>query len=216
LSDRGIITGMHMAEGAGVAADADLSATQARLVRTGYQVFSEKGIAGTSLQEVAERAEVSKGLILYHFESKERFALATMEWALTGTADRIRGSIDPAASPAKRISAMLGAIFHSADSNRRFYLAYLDLLGLAARVDRFGQVNDTFRTIVNALYRDVISQGVAEGVFEVDDLDEAADAVRAIIDGSFLVWLQEADWKGAHRRYRDRCERTILGYLGCP
>ena len=37
----------------------------------------------------------------------------------------------------------------------------------------------------------------------------------AIIDGSFLVWLQEADWKGAHRRYRDRCERTILGYLGC-
>ena len=194
---------------------ADLSSRQARIIRTGYQVFSEKGIGATSLQEVAERAGVSKGLILYHFESKERFALATMEWALTRTAERIRRSMEPDAAPQDRISAMLGAIFNDADSNRSFYLAYLDLLGLAARVDQYGRVNDTFRTIVNSLYRDVISSGVDDGVFDVIDLDEAADAVRAIIDGSFLVWLQESDWRVAHARYRDRCERTILAYLGC-
>jgi len=193
---------------------ADLTEKQEHLVRTGYQVFSEQGIDGASLQEIADRAGVSKGLILYHFSSKERFALATMEWALTRTADRIRRSLAEAASPRDRISAMLAAIFHDAEANRRFYLTYLDLLGHAARVDTFGQVNATFRKIVNALYRDVVRQGADEGVFDVADLDEAADAVRAIIDGSFLLWLQETDWKGVHARYRERCRRTLLAYLG--
>lgn len=193
---------------------ADLTEKQEHLVRTGYQVFSELGIDGASLQEIADRAEVSKGLILYHFGSKERFALATMEWALTRTAERIRRSLAKAASPPDRIKAMLEAIFHDAEANRRFYLTYLDLLGHAARVDTFGQVNDTFRKIVNALYRDVVRHGAEEGVFTVDDLDEAADAVRAIIDGMFLLWLQETDWRRAHRRYQDRCRRALLAYLG--
>lgn len=191
----------------------DLTEKQEHLVRTGYQVFSEQGIDGASLQEIADRAGVSKGLILYHFGSKERFALATMEWALTRTADRIRRSLAAAASPRDRISAMLQAIFYDAEANRRFYLTYLDLLGRAARLDTFGQVNATFRKIVNSLYRDVVGQGVKEGVFDVPDLDEAADAVRAIIDGTFLLWLQETDWKGAHPVYRERCRRTLLAYL---
>lgn len=195
--------------------DNNLTEKQEHLVRTGYQVFSDHGIDGASLQEIADRAQVSKGLILYHFDSKEGFALATMEWALNRTAERIRRSLTRAASPEDRISAMLGAIFHDAEANRRFYLTYLDLLGHAARVDRFGRVNDTFRKIVNSLYRDVVSQGVEEGVFDVADLDDAADAVRAIIDGTFLLWLQETDWKDEHARYRDRCQRTLLRYLGC-
>lgn len=191
----------------------DLTAKQQHLVRTGYQVFSEQGIDGASLQEIADRAEVSKGLILYHFDSKEQFAVATMEWALTRTADRIQRSLATAASPEERISAMLGAIFHDAAANRRFYLIYLDLLGHAARVDRFGRANDRFREIVNALYRDVVAQGVEEGVFDVTDLDEAADAVRSIIDGTFLLWLQETEWKAAHAEYRSHCRRTLLRYL---
>jgi len=197
-----------------IAAD-DLTAKQEHLVRTGYQVFSEQGIDGASLQEIADRAGVSKGLILYHFGSKEEFALATMRWALTRTADRIRRSLAGAASPQDRISAMLRAIFHDAEANRRFYLTYLDLLARGARVDSFGALNDTFRTIVNALYRDVVVQGIDAGTFDVTDPDEAAEAVRAIIDGTFLLWLQESDWRGEHVAYRTRCERTLLRYLGC-
>ncbi len=192
----------------------DLTEKQEHLVRTGYQVFSEQGIDGGSLQEIADRAEVSKGLILYHFGSKERFVLATMEWALHRTAERIRRSLAQAASPEDRISAMLDAIFYDAEANRQFYLTYLDLLGQVARRDTFGQVNDTFRTIVNALYRDVVRQGADEGVFDVADLDEAAHSVRAIIDGTFLLWLQESDWRRLHPVYRDRCRRTLLAYLG--
>lgn len=43
--------------------------------------------------------------------------------------------------------------------------------------------------------------------------DLSANTRRAIVDGLFLQWLQESDWKGSHSRYREMCERAVLTYL---
>ena len=59
----------------------------------------------------------------------------------------------------------------------------------------------------------MIQNGVSAGVFRVEDVKEAACTLRAIIDGLFLQWLQETDWKRLHPRYREICERAVLTYL---
>jgi AcrR family transcriptional regulator len=156
---------------------------------------------------------VSKGIILYHFTTKDRLMLKTMEWVLQRNAERIRKAIATETSPIQKVLAMIEEIFRNADANRRFYLTYLDLLDHAARVAEFGKLNATFRSIVNALYADVIQRGVSEGVFIVEDVDEAAYTLRAIVDGLFLQWLQETNWKSLHPRYREICERSVLTYL---
>ncbi|MEE8407019.1 MAG: TetR/AcrR family transcriptional regulator [Acidimicrobiia bacterium] len=191
----------------------DLSAKQTHLIRTTYRAISEKGSHRVSLQEIADRAGVSKGIILYHFTTKDRLMLQTMEWVLQRNAERIRKAIATETSPTQKVLAMIEEIFRNADANRRFYLTYLDLLDHAARVAEFGKLNATFRSIVNALYADVIQQGVSEGVFVVEDVDEAAYTLRAIVDGLFLQWLQETNWKSLHPRYREICERSVLTYL---
>jgi hypothetical protein len=38
--------------------------------------------------------------------------------------------------------------------------------------------------------------------------------MRAQIDGTFLAWLLEADWKASHARYKARCLQSLLGLLG--
>jgi AcrR family transcriptional regulator len=191
----------------------DLSAKQIHLIRTTYRAIGEKGSHRVSLQEIADRAGVSKGIILYHFTTKDRLMLQTMEWVLQRNAERIRKAIATETSPTQKVLAMIEEIFRNADANRRFYLTYLDLLDHAARVAEFGKLNATFRSIVNALYADVIQQGVSEGVFVVEDVDEAAYTLRAIVDGLFLQWLQETNWKSLHPRYREICERSVLTYL---
>ena len=66
---------------------------------------------------------------------------------------------------------------------------------------------------MNAAYADLIRSG--EGtVFVVDDVEEAAMGVRALIDGFFLQWLEESDWIAVHGRYKTMCVRAILRYLG--
>jgi hypothetical protein len=76
------------------------------------------------------------------------------------------------------------------------------------------ELRATFDGIVNSLNADVIREGVAQGAFVVDDVDEAAMALRALVDGLFLQWLQEDDWRGQHARYRDVCKREALQLLG--
>jgi AcrR family transcriptional regulator len=156
---------------------------------------------------------VSKGIILYHFQSKDRLLLQTMEWVLQRNAERIRKAIATESDPERQVMVMLEVIFRDADANRRFFLTYLDLLDRAAREAEFSRLNATFHSIVNGLYGDVIRNGVSAGVFGVDDVDEAAYTVRAIVDGLFLQWLQETDWKGLHSTYRKTCERAVLSYL---
>jgi hypothetical protein len=60
----------------------------------------------------------------------------------------------------------------------------------------------------------VIRDGVARGGLAVDDPAAAAAAMRAQIDGTFLAWLLEADWKASHPRYKAECLQSLLRLLG--
>ena len=192
----------------------DLSPRQVELVRSTYRVMGERGVHEVSLQEIAQVAGVSKATLLYYFKTRENLILATMRWVLLRVAHRIREALATAASAEAKIRAMMDAIFIQPEANRRFYLIYLDTLGYAVRLDRFSRMSATFRAIVNGLYADVIRLGVQEGAFRVADVEEAAAAVRALIDGYFIQWLQEEDWRGRHAAYKQACTQAVLAYLG--
>ena len=183
------------------------------LIRSAYRLFSEKGVHRVPLEEIAENAGLSKGLILYYFKTKENLVLATMSWALDATAERVRQAMAGAATPEGQVLAMIDGIWSGAETNRRFYLLYLDLAGHAARLHQFTQLSATFHSLVNGLYAEVITVGIAAGAFGAVDPEEGAAALRAIIEGLFLQWLQEADWERLHPWYRDACKRAALAYL---
>jgi len=185
------------------------------LIRSTYRVIGKKGARRLSLQHVADEAAVSKGLVLYYFKTKEGLILATMRWVLSRVALRIREAIAGAGFGKERILAMIDAIFVSPESNRQFYLTYLDLLEYGARSEKFGELSVAFQTIVNGLYAEVIATAAQEAGIEMDEtaVREAASVVRAIIDGLFLQWLQERDGQSTHLHYREQCKRAILQYL---
>jgi AcrR family transcriptional regulator len=192
----------------------ELSEKQVHIIRCTYRLIGEHGVHGVSLQDIAETAGVSKGLIPYYFKTKENLILATMRWVLTQVAERIRSTTAGEETAEARLLAMLDVIFGEPEANRRFYVVYLDLIEYAAREHRFGELSGDFRTSVNGLYAEVIRAGVAEGAFRVRDVDEGAAGMRALIEGVFLQWLQEDDWKATHARYRDFGKRAVLTYLG--
>jgi AcrR family transcriptional regulator len=79
--------------------------TRARIQQVAVQLFAEQGYEKTSLREIAERLDVTKAALYYHFKSKEDIVASLVEdyfgqiddlisWARTqpGTADT-RGAI---------------------------------------------------------------------------------------------------------------------------
>lgn len=193
------------------------TARHAHLLRHTYRVLVEQGLRQLSLQRVADRAGVSKGILLYYFGTKENLILAAMRWVLARVARRIHTAVHRAPTAEEKVAAMIDAIFVDPKANRDFYLVFLDLLGAAARQDRFDELSTTFRSIVDAAYAHIIEEGVRAGVFRAPEVAEAASVVRAIVDGLFLQWLQEPDWEARHALTRERCRQAVLGYLrGAP
>jgi AcrR family transcriptional regulator len=194
--------------------DEELSPRVIELVRSTYRVMARRGSHRLSLQDIAEEAGVSKGLLLYHFKSKDNLLLATMRWALQRTAERIRRGTADAPDARAALRSLVDAVFVSPQLNRDFHLFYLDLVEHAARDEAYQVLHELLRTVINDLYAETIQQGVEEGVFDVADVDHAARVMRAQIEGTFLQWMQEDDWRTSHSRYRDECHGALLRILG--
>jgi len=54
--------------------------TREDLLKVALKVFSETGFDGASLRDISTRAGVAHGLIRYHFETKEKLWLATIDY----------------------------------------------------------------------------------------------------------------------------------------
>jgi AcrR family transcriptional regulator len=191
----------------------ELGPREEEIVRSAYRVITGKGGHRLSLQDIADEAGVSKGLILYHFKRKDRLFATTMRWALLGTARRIREHIATVDDPAEALDALLAAVFISPKQNRDFTLLYLDLVEHGARVASFGEVSAMSRAIINGLYAEVIAWGVQTGVYQVDDVEVAASQMRALIEGTLIGWLQD-DWERTHALHRDQCAQALRRLLG--
>ena len=63
---------------------------RSEILGAAYRVMAREGVHRTPLDRIADEAGVSKGLLLYYFETKDALALAAMGWVLAATAARVR------------------------------------------------------------------------------------------------------------------------------
>lgn len=200
---------------AGARADAGLTAKEIHLIRSTYKVLGAKGMDRLALQDVADEAGVSKGTVLYYFESKHNLVMQTMRWAIDRVARRARRALMTAATAEGQLAAVIDAIAIGAEANRRFYLTFFDLLVYEAREDRAktDDLSAIFYHACDELFAEIIAQGLEEGAFHVADVAEAAATVRALMDGLFVQWVAGEGWQRRHGAYVARCKRAALAYL---
>jgi AcrR family transcriptional regulator len=187
---------------------------RAELIRVAYRVMARDGVHRVPLQQISTEAGVSKGLLIYHFQTKDGLVLAALEWVLESTETRIREQLADSEDPVTAISKMVRAVWVGPDANRDFFRFYLDGVEHQARSPEFDEFADRARSIMNTFYQELIVAGSNAGVFDVEDPTVAAIQMRAIIEGTFLQWLQTSDWRTNHQEYREHCRRALLRVLG--
>ncbi len=84
------------------------STRREQILSAAYAVAARRGLQGTRIQEVAEHAGVSHGLVLFYFKSKRGLLLALLDWLLaTTTVLHVGRDIIRLRSPAARLQALL-------------------------------------------------------------------------------------------------------------
>lgn len=189
-----------------------------QIIRATYRAFVEKGSAEVTLEDIARRAEFSKGVVMYYFpEGKEKVFVALLEWLVEEIGRGITASVRNVQGAEAKLRAMIDNVFSSAGANRRFYTIYLDFVAHGLRNPSYRTTNVSFYEWCREINREIIETGIAEGVFRPVSSEEASAVIRAILDGLCLQWLFEEvspeQEEEVFARYKSWAFSAILAYL---
>lgn len=67
------------------------------------RTIAERGIAGTSVQDIADAAGLSKGVVHYHFESKQELLEHVLDQSCNVLLDRVQQTFEEPGEPLERV-----------------------------------------------------------------------------------------------------------------
>ena len=183
------------------------------LLKAAFREVAEKGFSEVTLDDIARRAGVSKGITLYYFDSKEELFRELFGWLIDSIHARMREAV-AAEDPVAKVRALVALIFPVALEEPRVLPRVRGLLRAWPRGARPSARSTSASTRAAARSTAaIVEEGMRRGVFLVRDRHEAGSTMRAMFDGLMMQWLSEKDPEASFGAYRDRCERELLHYL---
>jgi AcrR family transcriptional regulator len=82
-----------------------------QLLDAALEVFVARGYHATAMDEIAERAGVSKPVLYQHFPGKLELYLALLDESVDTLVDTVRGALRSNPDPKQRVAATFGAYF---------------------------------------------------------------------------------------------------------
>jgi AcrR family transcriptional regulator len=154
--------------------------------------FFERGFHSPTVDDVAARAEVSKGTIYLYFESKEEILAHLLLEGLDLLVERMEAVCHPKSSPTAEctLRELANAYLAFCQSNPSYFR-----LIMAFDRGRFEESisRELHRQVMNKSLQGLdmltrtIEQGASSGVFHVDDPWQAAGSVWAALNGVLVL-----------------------------
>lgn len=147
-----------------------------RAMRAAISAIAEKGVAAVRMSDIAARAGMSTGHILYHFGKKDRLLLEVLAWSEADLGTRFQQAAEEAASPAEKLALFVRFYLPGHPGDERYAL-WTQVL--ARRHD------DADRQLLTALseaweerLESILLEGQALGQFA--EVDPSAFVIRAV------------------------------------
>jgi AcrR family transcriptional regulator len=188
-----------------------------RILQAAFELFRKHGFAGTTVEEIAERADVGKGTVFNYFPQKAAFLDAWLEqWsesfvAELGPASRWRGTTRNKMERMMRFFADLAA--QDPDLVREAFVEdmrrWADSIGIEA-THGAREIRDAIRTILN--------DGKDAGDVRPDlETEHAATLIETAMHRTFVYWLRTRPaTRHLHREIAAKLEIIFNGLAPIP
>lgn len=105
---------------------------QLQLIEATIDSLAKRGYSDTTMADVADGARLSRGIVNFHFESKEKLLVATLQHMYDEYAAHWRSALEKAGDdPASRLQALVAADFDRSICNKRKLAAWCAFWGEA-------------------------------------------------------------------------------------
>jgi len=172
----------------------------------------QRGLAATRVIDVAHALGVSKALVHYHFDSKEKLLAETFAYAAERDLDSLAQAAASGGTALERLWVVLDLYAPTGDASG--WLLWIDGWAAALRDDHLRTVvrdlDLRWKESIAALVRD----GVQSGEFSCDDPGAATLRITALLDG---LAVQQVVRNGiSAQRSRAWVESQVERELGLP
>jgi AcrR family transcriptional regulator len=171
------------------------SATKEKIFAAGLQLFSYKGLAATSIQEIANLAGMSVGLMYHYYKSKEELFTELVETAVNLAAESTQAKFESDQSPAEKIKGFSNEVIGDIANNNWMSQIYLLMIHYMLAVDlpeKASEIREKGSVPLENLKRTII-EGQQLGEVKSGDPDELVVLYFATIQGLAISKLTMGD-----------------------
>lgn len=119
--------------------------TRKKLKKAALDVFSEKSIDATTVEEITEKADVGKGTLYQHFDDKEEIVVTLVEEAIEHLIERIRSYDSTPETLEDMLEHLLNAHYgFFVDSSEEFLLLFQGKLLLKLQSDTLDGLEEPY------------------------------------------------------------------------
>ena len=161
---------------------------QRRILDAALAVFSRRGYRDTSVDEVAEAAETSKGGVYFHFPGKQVLFRALIDVSAKRLLDRVETAIERETTPVARADAAPLTVLRTFAEHRTMArLFMIEALGAGPEFSsRLLEMHDEFIGVIKKHLDDAVASGVVSaGV----NTELASRAWFGALNEVILHWL---------------------------
>ena len=163
--------------------------TRKRILVSGKKLFSEQGYGAASMRAIASEAGISAACVYLYFKGKEDLYLTLMNEWMDDLSRETQSALDGVDSPVEALSVFIRGSLDFASRQREVILLHGKASGFAFVSDR---KRDFFRNR-RRIIEQIISDGIAMGVFRLCDAAEVAKIIFSTIRGYVFSMMVEDD-----------------------
>ncbi|MGB9640658.1 MAG: TetR/AcrR family transcriptional regulator [Anaerolineales bacterium] len=152
------------------------------------QIFRQKGYHAASMQDIANAVQLQKASLYYHVNSKQEILLMILDRALDILINGMQGVMAMPLAPEEKLRQAMAVYFQIMLEQRD--LASVLLLEYRSLEPEFRQRHIPRRDHYEKLWRDLLNEGIEQGVFQVSDVALATRFLLGVMNWT-ITWYRE-------------------------
>ena len=159
-----------------------------KIFKAAVWCFNKKGYYETTIDAIAAKAKVSKGVIYYYFNSKKELFLELFHYRVKKYFYQLKEYIKEEKSPDMQLRMFISKSSQFLKENEDFFKFCLEFLSMGVREPKIRNVMTIFYKDSTETFKHLVEKGVESGKFRDLGSDEVSRAIYFLFMGVFFTY----------------------------
>ena len=187
--------------------------TRVEILEAAAQIFSQKGFHATSMQDIAQAVNLQKASLYHHVSSKQEILVAILDQALDLLIEHMQNVVALPLPPDQKLRQAMQVYLKTMLDHRD--LAAVLLLEHRSLEPELKTRHNPRRDRFENLWRDLIYDGMSQGLFSCGDPSVASRALLGVMNWT-ITWYHPDGPLSPEAIAEQFAELFLLGLLARP